>query len=195
VYVLDSKNNRVEVLTPDGHFLEKWGERGIGPGEFSEPTAVAVDCSGDVYVADTNNNRVERFDPVSPFGNGCLAPGSWPPPLDVAPVLHISLPRRSGVLARGALTLSVSCKRGCKVLLSATLTTAHPHRAVRLITVARPLPPARAGHLRLRVTSTALRTLRHALGHHSRMLARVEIVAAGPTGRRTTAYRTYTVTR
>jgi tripartite motif-containing protein 71 len=195
VYVVDSKNNRVEVLTPDGHFLEKWGERGIGPGEFSQPTAVAVDCSGDVYVADTNNNRVERFDPVSPFGSGCLAPGAWPPPLDVAPVLHISLPRRSGVLARGALTLSVSCKRGCKVLLSATLTTAHPHRAVRLITVARPLPPARAGHLRLRVASTALRTLRRALGHHSRMLARVEIVAAGPTGRRTTAYRTYTVTR
>jgi DNA-binding beta-propeller fold protein YncE len=195
VYVIDSLNNRVEVFSPDGHYLEKWGERGIGPGEFSQPTAVAVDCSGDVYVADTNNNRVERFDPVSPFGNGCLAPGLWPPPLDVAPVLHISLPRPSGVLARGALTLSVSCERGCKVLLGATLSTAHPRRTVRLVAVARPLRPARTGHLRLRVGSAALRALRRALGHHSGMLARVEIVAAGPTGRRTTAHRTYTVTR
>ena len=88
VYVVDSENNRVEVFDSSGHFLEKWGERGIGPGEFSQPTAIAVDCDGDVYVADTNNNRVERFDPVSPFGSGCLAPGLWPPPLNVAPVLH-----------------------------------------------------------------------------------------------------------
>ena len=72
MYVVDSENNRVEVFDSDGHFLEKWGERGIGPGEFSYPTAIAVDCNGDVYVADTNNNRVERFDPVSPSGSGCL---------------------------------------------------------------------------------------------------------------------------
>ena len=63
VYVVDSENNRVEVFDSSGHFLEKWGERGIGPGEFSQPTAIAVDCDGDVYVADTNNNRVERFNP------------------------------------------------------------------------------------------------------------------------------------
>ena len=48
------------------------GRARVGPGEFSQPTAIAVDCDGDVYVADTNNNRVERFDPVSPAGAGCL---------------------------------------------------------------------------------------------------------------------------
>ena len=136
VYVVDSENNRVEVFDSGGHFLEKWGERGIGPGEFSQPTAIAVDCDGDVYVADTNNNRVERFNPVSPFGSGCLAPGLWPPPLNVAPVLQVSLPRPAGVLARGALTLRVSCARACKVLVSATLSTARPRRTVRLISVA-----------------------------------------------------------
>jgi tripartite motif-containing protein 71 len=195
VYVLDSENNRVEVFDSNGHFLEKWGERGIGPGEFSQPSAIAVDCSGDVYVADTNNNRVERFDPVSPSGAGCLAPGLWPPPLDVAPVLHISLPRASGVLARGALTLSISCERGCKVLVSATLSTTRPHRTVRLIAAAQPLPAARTKHLRVRVGRATLRTMQRALGHHRGMLARVTIVAAGPTGRRITAYRTYPVTR
>ena len=195
VYVLDSENNRVEVFDSDGHFLEKWGERGIGPGEFSQPTAIAVDCDGDVYVADTNNNRVERFDPVSPFGAGCLAPGLWPPPLDVAPVLHISLPRASGVLARGALTLSISCERGCKVLGSVTLSTTRPRRTVQLIAVAQPLPAAHTEHLRVRVGQTALRTLQRALGNHRGMLARVRIVATGPTGRRITVYRTYAVAR
>ncbi len=62
--------------------------------------AIAVDCAGDVYVADTNNNRVERFNLAEPAASGCLAPGSWPPPLDVPPVLHVAVARRSGVLAR-----------------------------------------------------------------------------------------------
>ena len=195
VYVVDSENNRVEVFDPNGHFLEKWGERGIGPGEFSQPTAIAVDCDGDVYVADTNNNRVERFNLVSPFGNGCLAANLWPPPLNVAPVLQISLPRPAGVLARGALTLRVGCERTCKVLVSATLSTTHPRRTVRLISVARPLAPGHAGLLRVRVSRAALRALQRSLGRHHGMLARVEIIAAGPTGLRTTMYRTYAVTR
>ena len=158
-------------------------------------TAVAVDCDGDVYVADTNNNRVERFNPVSPFGSGCLAPGLWPPPLDVAPVLHVSLPRSSGVLARGALTLSVNCRRACKVLVSATLSTSRPRRTVRLVAVAHPLAPGHTEHLRLRVGRAALRALQRALGRHRGMLARVTIAAAGPTGRRTTSVKNYTVTR
>jgi DNA-binding beta-propeller fold protein YncE len=195
VYVVDSENNRVEVFDSSGRFLGKWGERGIGPGEFSQPTAIAVDCNGDVYVTDTNNNRVERFDPVTPFGSGCLAPGLWPPPLNVAPVLHISLPRPAGVLARGALTPSVSCVRGCKVLVSATLSSLRPRRTVALISAAATLAPKRVSKLRVRLGRSALRTLQRALGHRKGMLARVEIIAAGPTGLRTTVYRTYAVTR
>ena len=67
------------TVDSEGRFLEKWGLRGTGLGELSQPTALALDCAGSVYVADTNNNRVERFDLVSPFGSGCLAPGLWPP--------------------------------------------------------------------------------------------------------------------
>ena len=57
---------------------------------------------------------------------------------------------------------------------------------MRLISVAAPLAPAHAGLLRVRVSRAALRALQRALGQHSGMLARVTIVAAGPTGRRTT---------
>lgn len=197
VYALDGENNRVQEFDASGHFLAKWGLRGIGLGDFSQPSAIAIDCAGSVYVADTNNNRVERFNPVSPAPTSCLAPGSWPPPLDVAPVLRISLPRSSGVLARHALALSVSCQRGCKVLVSGTLAASarRAKRVVPLVAVARVLPRATAGHVRLRLGSKALRGLQRALGRRRSMTARVRIVAAGPTGRRTTATRTYVVTR
>ncbi len=198
VYVLDSGENRVEVFDPNGRFLAKWGFRGTEPGEFSQPSAIAVGCDGAVYVADTNNNRVERFDPLSPAGvAGCLTPGAWPPPLDVVPTVRVALARHTGVLARRALAMTVSCERGCKVLVTASLTPGGGRRAhaVKLLPAARALPTALTGHVRLRLAPAALTRLRKALGRRRAMTARVSIVAAGPTGRRTTVARTYTVTR
>jgi hypothetical protein len=195
VYVVDNENNRVQIFDAGGRFLGKWGMRGVGVGQFSQPTAVTVDCNGDVYVADTNNNRIERFNPVNPAATGCEAPAAWPPPLDVAPTVHVTLPRPAGILARRALALTVSCKRGCKIAVSATLSPVGKRGSVRLVALARSLPAALTGHVRLRVGSAALRRLRSALGRHRVMTARVRIVAVGPTGRVTTVTRTYTVTR
>ena len=39
-------------------------------------------------------------------------------------MLHVSLPRSAGMLARRALALTVGCKRGCKILVTATLSPA-----------------------------------------------------------------------
>jgi tripartite motif-containing protein 71 len=195
VYVVDSENDRVEVFTAEGEFLAKWGVQGPGIGEFSQPSAIAVGCEGDVYVADTNNNRVERFDLVSPAPTGCLAPTTWPPPPDLPPVLHVSLPRTSGVLSSRTLALSLSCKRGCKVLVTATLAPAGHAGGVPLVAAARPLPATLTGKVRLLLGPRSLRRLRHELGRHSTMIAHVRIVAAGPTGRRTTVTKTYTVSR
>ena len=195
VYVLDSENNRVQVFGPAGRFLFKWGLRGIGAGEFSQPGAIAVGCEGSVYVADTNNNRVERFDLLAPNPSGCVAAGSWPPPLDVAPVLRVALPRPGGILSRRALALLVSCQRGCRILVSATLGPLGGRGPVRLITVARTLSPGLAGHVRLLVSSSALRRMRHELGSRHAMQAHVTIIAEGPTGRRTTLTRSFRVAR
>jgi hypothetical protein len=113
----------------------------------------------------------------------------------VAPTLHVSLQRRGAVLARRALTLAVSCRRGCKVLATATLAPRGRRGGVRLIAAGRALPAALVGHVRLRVSPHALRRLRRALGSRRAMTARVSIIAAGPTGRRTFLSRTYTVSR
>ncbi len=197
IYVLDSENNRVEQFEGDGHFLAKWGVRGVLLGELSQPSAIAVDCAGNVYVADTNNNRVERFAMENPAPTSCLVAETWPPPLDVAPVLSIGLPRSSGVLARRALALKLSCERGCKVLVTGTLSAASGRRraVVPLVAVARSLPARESGYARLRIAPRALRRLQRTLGKSKTMTARVRIVAAGPTGRRTIASRIYSVRR
>ncbi|MDI6809674.1 MAG: hypothetical protein QME66_11940 [Candidatus Eisenbacteria bacterium] len=38
-----------------------WGSRGSGDGQFASPWGIAVDGSGNVYVADTQNNRIQKF--------------------------------------------------------------------------------------------------------------------------------------
>ncbi|MCX6043285.1 MAG: 6-bladed beta-propeller, partial [Caldilinea sp.] len=43
-------------------FSAQWGSPGSGSGQFSFPYGVAVDSSGNVYVADLGNDRVQKFD-------------------------------------------------------------------------------------------------------------------------------------
>src|SRR5919198_294683 len=42
-------------------FVTGWGTRGDGHGEFFSPRGVAVDAHGHVYVADEQNNRIQKF--------------------------------------------------------------------------------------------------------------------------------------
>ena len=58
------KQSRARCSTRTGAFSRSGARAARGVGEFSQPSAIAVDCNGDVYVADTNNNRVERFEPA-----------------------------------------------------------------------------------------------------------------------------------
>jgi hypothetical protein len=61
---------------------------GSGNGQFSLPQGVAVDSSGTVYVTDTGNNRVEKFDTSGTFLEACGVAGSgdgeFSVPADVA---------------------------------------------------------------------------------------------------------------
>ncbi len=70
VYVADNENHRIRKIAPDGTVstLAGDGQEGYmdGPGQaaqFSYPRGVAVDGSGNVYVADSGNNRIRKITP------------------------------------------------------------------------------------------------------------------------------------
>ncbi len=44
------------------NFETKWGTEGTGDGQFDHPKSVAVDDDGYVYVADSGNKRIQKFD-------------------------------------------------------------------------------------------------------------------------------------
>ena len=69
-------------------FLLAWGSQGSGPGQFYNPWGVAVDSSGNVYVADYGNDRVEKFTSsgtfVTQWGSVGSGPGQFVVPVGVA---------------------------------------------------------------------------------------------------------------
>ena len=57
----DYHNNRVQKFTNTGTFIGTWGTEGVGNGQFSTPKGVALDNSGNIFIADTGNSRVQKF--------------------------------------------------------------------------------------------------------------------------------------
>src|SRR5438445_13041698 len=55
-------------------FVTKWGSQGGGDGQFANPTGVAVDGSGNVFVAD-GNNRIQKFACAIEECTGCSSCG------------------------------------------------------------------------------------------------------------------------
>jgi DNA-binding beta-propeller fold protein YncE len=43
------------------------GGKGSGNGQFDSPTAIAIDGSGNFFVADTGNGRIQKFSPTGAF--------------------------------------------------------------------------------------------------------------------------------
>jgi len=86
LYVADTDNNRIQIFElTDGNncpsdteeivndevcFVDDFGSSGSGDGKFDKPAGLAYDEGNDLlYVADTDNNRIQVFEIVS--GNTC----------------------------------------------------------------------------------------------------------------------------
>jgi len=94
LYVSDIELDQVLVYDADSlKLMRKLGTTGHNhelttPGDFARPTGLAVDQDGDLYVADTLNNRIEVFDAdgkfIRTFGKAGDGPGYFARPKGVA---------------------------------------------------------------------------------------------------------------
>ncbi len=74
IYVSDTNNNRIQKFDSSGNYLTQWGSVSstcattyvpdipADNGKFCVPYAITTDSSGNIYVADSGNNRIQKFD-------------------------------------------------------------------------------------------------------------------------------------
>jgi DNA-binding beta-propeller fold protein YncE len=93
IYVADSasrksNNHVIRIFGMDGTYIKAFGGTGTEEGKFAFPTYLAVDASGNLYVTDTMNARVQAFDPdgghLKTFGERGDAFGMFDKPKGVA---------------------------------------------------------------------------------------------------------------
>jgi uncharacterized protein (TIGR03663 family) len=65
-----------------------WGSQGKGNGQFQDPRGIAVDEAGNVYVADSGNHRIQKFDSDGKFlvqwGSQGMGSGQFQEPWGIA---------------------------------------------------------------------------------------------------------------
>lgn len=95
VYVADTWNHRIEKFDLEGNLLTQWGffadtagQASGAESQFWGPRDVAVDGEGNVYVTDTGNKRIQKFDGDGNFlgqwGGAGAAPGQFSEPVGIA---------------------------------------------------------------------------------------------------------------
>jgi DNA-binding beta-propeller fold protein YncE len=109
VYVADSATERIQKFDSNGQFLRMWGWgvdtgaaafeictstcqvgfSGTGDGQFNSPRGIGIDAAGNVYVSDTNNDRVQKFDSngnfITKWGTAGTGNGQLNEPDGIAP--------------------------------------------------------------------------------------------------------------
>lgn len=95
IYLVDRESSEVRKYDTSGNLQLRWGGMGSGDGNFhfggsfiGGSSGIDTDASGNVYVADTSNHRIQQFDPNGAFMGKRGARGSGPAqfslPMDVA---------------------------------------------------------------------------------------------------------------
>ncbi len=65
IFVADFYNHRIQEFTPDGQFVQAFGEKGTAEGQFDRPVDLAFDDEDRLSVVDFGNDRIQVFSPES----------------------------------------------------------------------------------------------------------------------------------
>jgi DNA-binding beta-propeller fold protein YncE len=67
--VSDSGNNRIQrfkiLASGKGSWIASYGSAGTAPGQFATPTGIDVAADGTIWVADTQNDRIQKRNPAT----------------------------------------------------------------------------------------------------------------------------------
>ena len=84
IFVADTGNQRIVVLSPDGDVLKVWGEKGERRGQFLEPFEIAITPEGQVWVLDSVRQLLLRFDDSGTLLNEVVPTSPWYRPRGMA---------------------------------------------------------------------------------------------------------------
>lgn len=96
LYVTDDLSSQVSVFDLAGVYQGRWGGYGAGAYQFKNPSGIAADPAGRLYIADAGNDRVVVVDTTKARGGG-----NWP-----APVLRVGSPGDNAALSGQPVRLS-----------------------------------------------------------------------------------------
>ena len=61
IYVLDSRDCVIKKFGPQGNFINQFGGKGQGPGEFERPNNLMISPQDKIFARDTRLNKIEGF--------------------------------------------------------------------------------------------------------------------------------------
>ncbi len=61
IYILDSGNYRIVKISTNGELITSFGQKGLGPGEFKNPSLMALDSLQNIYIYDDGKKKVEKY--------------------------------------------------------------------------------------------------------------------------------------
>jgi trimeric autotransporter adhesin len=124
LYIADTGNNRIRMVTPNGVITTiAGGAQGFsGDGgkatlaTLNNPAAVALDSTGNIYIADTGNQRIRKIDPTGVIttvaGNGTTGYGGLG-----GPAMNASLNSPVAVAADSAGNVYIADTQSSRVLI------------------------------------------------------------------------------